>query len=203
MQTLTIPTVEFEAIRLDYERRSERKRLNDQTWVPFFSVISMHLSPHRPRFVHGCRIERDWTTDGSVRRPAAKMLKNFYPTNLILHRFFDIVVNGLMKDRHVSPSRSTELSAIDPFLKCRPLALVLLPDLEEDASGELGGAVDLNNHHLSHGSGSGAARQGLHLYPLRGPRSETSRLEFACEGDVIVIETYKVGQGTQTHMGTS
>lgn len=31
MQTLTIPTVEFEAIRLDYERRSERKRLNDQT----------------------------------------------------------------------------------------------------------------------------------------------------------------------------
>lgn len=123
------------------------------------------------------------------------MLKNFYPTNLILHRFFDIVVNGLMKDRHVSPSRGAELSAIDPFLKCRPLALVLLPDLEEDASGELGGAVDLNNHHLGSGSGSGAARQGLHLYPLRGPRSETSRLEFACEGDVIVIETYKVGRG--------
>lgn len=54
--------------------------------VKYF-VSSFMTDPPPPAPTHS--IERDWVTKGSVRVPKAKMLKNYYPTNLILHRFFD------------------------------------------------------------------------------------------------------------------
>ena len=51
------------------------------------------------------------------------MLKNYYPTNLILHRFFDRLHNGYFYDRPVTPEIEAQMQSINPFLKCRPLAL--------------------------------------------------------------------------------
>ena len=102
-EQLVVPLEEFKAIRLDYERRSREKKLTDAT------------------------IERDWVTTNGERVPKAKMLKNYYPTNLILHRFFDRMHGTLLSHHRVSPEIEEQMDGINPFVKTRPLA-VYLPD---------------------------------------------------------------------------
>ncbi|KAM3572346.1 hypothetical protein VYU27_005645 [Nannochloropsis oceanica] len=102
-EQLVIPLEEFNAIRLDYERRSKEKKLADAT------------------------IERDWVTKDGSRIPKAKMLKNYYPTNLILHRFFDLMYGRLLRAQPISASVEEQMQSINPFLKTRPLAVFLLP----------------------------------------------------------------------------
>ena len=67
-------------------------------------------------------------TKGSARVPKAKMLKNYYPTNLILHRFFDLMHGKVLKDRAAAPRIEEQMQNINPFVKTRPLALYVPDD---------------------------------------------------------------------------
>jgi hypothetical protein len=78
------------------------------------------------------RIERDWVTQNGQRIPKAKMLKNYYPTNLILHRFFDKIHGGLYGNETVTPHIESQMQSINPFVRCRPLALVGWTGLQGD-----------------------------------------------------------------------
>lgn len=79
-------------------------------------------------------IERDWVTKDGVCVPKAKMLKNYYPTNLILHRFFDLMHGRLLRSHPITPDVEDQMQSINPFVRSRPLA-VILPD--EDGQGGL------------------------------------------------------------------
>eukprot|EP00624_Nannochloropsis_granulata_P002026 evm.model.NODE_19521_length_34721_cov_28.145790.4 len=133
---LMIPLEEFNAIRLDYERRSKEKKLADAT------------------------IERDWVTKDGSRIPKAKMLKNYYPTNLILHRFFDLMYGRLLRAQPISASVEEQMQSINPFLKTRPLA-VFLPPVRGEGTGPTGAGFKMEGESSSSISSSSSSRSSI------------------------------------------
>ena len=95
------------------------------------------------------------------------MLKNYYPTNLILHRFFDLMYGRLLRAQPISASVEEQMQSINPFLKTRPLA-VFLPPVRGEGEKEGGGNLKMYREGVS--------------------RSDPMVMNYSWEKDVIEID---------------